>query len=284
MSKRTSADISNTIEIPDPNNYEGGDDEEEVFEVSELDSAADETPAIGGDDFMHTDDFRPLFVGFVMADTLVAMRWLDRKWHKVVEKKLTEVEVKLDEPFSKIIVHGRNNISLSYDEADSDARIEKMKQVTKVAFLLNIMKVGDEACWLASNLVVVDIPEGITIIGDRSFYGCRSLKEILFPKSLTSIGYASFGKCSSLERVDLLHTNVIKLGECAFAHCTTLRTMKVPDSLQTFGANVFFRCSKLVPSDIDISGYHDTTSEVVTYLRSIPALYRNVCAGFHHTK
>ena len=36
----------------------GGDDEEEVFEGSEVDSAADETPAAGGDDFMHTDDFR----------------------------------------------------------------------------------------------------------------------------------------------------------------------------------------------------------------------------------
>ena len=47
-------------------------------------------------DFMHTDDFRRLFVGFVMVDTLVAMRWLDRKWHKVVEKMLTELE---DEAF-----------------------------------------------------------------------------------------------------------------------------------------------------------------------------------------
>jgi hypothetical protein len=55
-------------------------------------------PAVGGDDFMHTDDFRRLFVGFVMADTLVVMRWLDRKWHTVVKKKLIELE---DEPFGK---------------------------------------------------------------------------------------------------------------------------------------------------------------------------------------
>ena len=46
-------------------------------------------PAVRGDDFMHTDDFRRLFVGFVMADTLVTMRLLDSKWHAVVEKKLT---------------------------------------------------------------------------------------------------------------------------------------------------------------------------------------------------
>jgi hypothetical protein len=58
----------------------------------------DKAPAIGGDDFMHTDDFGRLFVGFVMADTLVAMRWLDRKWHTVVNKKLIELE---DEPFGR---------------------------------------------------------------------------------------------------------------------------------------------------------------------------------------
>ena len=86
MSKRTSEAIENVEEIPEPNNLEGGDDEEEVFEGSESDSAAVDTPAGGGDYFMHTDDFRRLFVGFVVVDTLVSMRWLDKKWHKIVEK------------------------------------------------------------------------------------------------------------------------------------------------------------------------------------------------------
>ena len=46
MSKRTYEDRANAIEVPDPNNLEGGsigDDEEEAFEGSELDSAADVT-------------------------------------------------------------------------------------------------------------------------------------------------------------------------------------------------------------------------------------------------
>ncbi|GMI15088.1 hypothetical protein TrVE_jg13969 [Triparma verrucosa] len=117
MSKRTSEDLDNAIKIPDPNNLKGGDDEEELHEGSGLDSTAAETPAVGGDDFMHTDDFRRLFVGFVMVDTLVAMRWLDKKWHKVVEKKLIEFE---DEPYGEIIVHGGTDIS--GDEAESGAR------------------------------------------------------------------------------------------------------------------------------------------------------------------
>ena len=261
MSKRTSEDTENAIEILDPTNNQGEDDEEEVFEGSELDSA-DETPAGGGDDFMHTDDFRRLFVGFVMFDTLVEMRSLDRKWHKVVEKKLTEVE---DEPFGEIIVHGGNDISWEEARHQSDARQERMEQVTKVVFLLNITKVGDRVCSFASSLVAVDIPEGITSIGIYSFWCCSSLKHIKFPKSLTSIGLGSFADCSSLEEADLLHTNVEELGYGAFEDCTSLREMKVPDSLQKFSCYVFRGCSELVPSTIDI----DDENAVVSYLRSI---------------
>ncbi|GMH90431.1 hypothetical protein TrVE_jg4142 [Triparma verrucosa] len=263
MSKRTSEDLPNSIATLDPNNLEGGDDEEEVCEGSESDSATDAIQAIGGDDFMHTDDFRRPFVGFVMVDTLVAMRWLDKKWRKVVEKKLTELE---DEPFGEVIVHGGNDIS--EDEALSDEREERMEQVTNVVFLLNIAKVGDRVCWHASILVAVDIPEGITIIGDYSFNYCSSLKYIKFPKSLTSIGAYSFETCSSLERFDLLHTSVKYLGGGAAFNCTSLREMKVPDSLQKFGSSVFAHCSKLVPSYTDVSWNHDV-SAVVAYLRSI---------------
>ena len=73
-----------------------------------MDSAADKAPAVGGDDFVHTDDFGRLFVDFAMVDTLVAMRLLDRKWHAVVEKKLIELE---DEPFVKVLVVGGNDTS-----------------------------------------------------------------------------------------------------------------------------------------------------------------------------
>ena len=76
--ERMSEDLSNALGIPDLNNLDVVDDEEEAFDGSELDATADETPATGGDDFMHTDDFRRLFVGFVTVDTLVAMRWLDK--------------------------------------------------------------------------------------------------------------------------------------------------------------------------------------------------------------
>ena len=117
--------LDNAIQIPDPNNLGGWGDDSEVFEGSELDSAADKAPAVGGDDFMHTDDFGRLFVGFVMADTLVLMRLLDRKWHAVVEK----ADWVGRWAFRRGIVVGGNDIS--DDEAYSGARLEKMKQLAK---------------------------------------------------------------------------------------------------------------------------------------------------------
>ncbi|GMH60040.1 hypothetical protein TrST_g7689 [Triparma strigata] len=274
MSKRTSGDRSNVLEVANPNELIDGCDDTELSEGSEEPNSKESAAVVGGDDFMHTDDFRRLFVGFVTVDTLVAMRWLDKKWHKVVEKKLIEFE---NEPFGEIIVHGGNDISR--DEAYSDARKERMKQVTKVIFLLNITKVGNHACYHAVNLVAVDIPEGITSIGVRSFSRCKSLKHIKFPKSLTSAGYGSFRECSSLERVDLLHTNAHELGDQAFLHCTSLREMKVPDSLQRFDdlgeshsgfwvAGVFSGCSKLVPSSIIVKD----DNAIVAYLRSIQSV------------
>ena len=260
MSKRTSGDISNVLEVANPNDLADECDDTELSEGSTESDSKESAAVVGGDDFMHTDDFRRLFVGFVMVDTLVAMRWLDTKWHKVVEKKLNELEEGL---YGEVIVHGGNDIS--DDEAYTFARRQRMKQVTQVVFLLNITEVGDLACMNASILVVVDIPEGITSIGDYSFWCCSSLKTIQFPKSLTLIGDFSFQNCSSLEQVDLLHTNVLKLGHMAFCRCPSLRVMKVPDSLQTFGYNVFYNCSKLVSSDINVND----NNAVVAYLRSL---------------
>ncbi|GMI06347.1 hypothetical protein TrVE_jg7703 [Triparma verrucosa] len=166
MSKRTSGDLSNVLEVANRNDLADGCDDTELSEGSKEPDSKESAAVVGGDDFMHTDDFRRLFVGFVMVDTLVPMRWLDKKWHKVVEKKLIELE---DEPFGEIIVHGGNDIS--YDEAYSGARKDRMKQVTKVVFLLNITKVGEYVCYNASLLV----PDSLQEYGNNVFWSCSKL-------------------------------------------------------------------------------------------------------------
>ena len=77
MSKRTSGDISKVLEVANPNDLADGCDDTELSEGSNEPDSKESAAVVGGDDFMHTDDFRRLFVEFVMLDTLVAMRWLD---------------------------------------------------------------------------------------------------------------------------------------------------------------------------------------------------------------
>ncbi|GMI00080.1 hypothetical protein TrVE_jg14310 [Triparma verrucosa] len=213
--------------------------------------------------WFHTKEFMRHFIGYLTNDMLMTMRRLCSEWLEILDEVVDE---KVESGVMMVV--GGND--LSYEEADisvdeAEALRERRALVTQVIFLLNITKVGKDACFYASMLVTVDIPEGITIIGDYSFFDCKSLKEIKFPTSLTSLGRASFSQCSGLEEVDLLHTNVRELGTWAFKGCTSLREMKIPDSLQKFGHCAFFNCYRLVP--LGIETYNNNA--VVTYLRSI---------------
>ncbi|GMH86385.1 hypothetical protein TrVE_jg7875 [Triparma verrucosa] len=68
MSKITSEELLNAIEIPDPNNLDFFDDEEEVYEGSESDSAADESPAVGDvDGEIYEDDVTSEVVAYLRS-------------------------------------------------------------------------------------------------------------------------------------------------------------------------------------------------------------------------
>ncbi|GMI16881.1 hypothetical protein TrLO_g1710 [Triparma laevis f. longispina] len=214
---------------------------------------------------MHTPEFRRHFVEFVPGDSLMTLRLATKGWKAAADAFIDE-GVRSD----AIIVHGGNDIINAV--ALSGARKERKTFVTRVGFLLNITKGGDSACACATNLVDVEIPEGIESIGEYAFYRCTSLTTVSFPSTLTSIGLGAFSRCSSLDNVDLRHTNLQKLSSLAFYECSQLKSMTIPDSLQTLCRIVFGRCFKLVltlvPSNIIVSSNDDTTSEVVAHLRS----------------
>ncbi|GMH74417.1 hypothetical protein TL16_g06463 [Triparma laevis f. inornata] len=108
------------------------------------------------DQFMHTPEFKRHFIEFVHVQTLMALRLATKGWNAAADALIDE-GVRSGE----LMVHDGKDIR--YDEAQT--RIEGRKLVTRVVFLLNITKVGEYACQYASNLVVVDIPEGVDSIG-----------------------------------------------------------------------------------------------------------------------
>ena len=209
------------------------------------------------DQFMFTDDFKMLLVGFVQGDTLMTLRLVSQAWKRVADAFIDE-GVRNGE----LMVHGSRVV-----QWPTEAKKERLKLVTRVIFLLNITKVRKNACHSAGNLVVVDIPETVTSIGRAAFPSCRSLTTVSFSTTLKSIGPRAFAACTNLENVDLLNTNLQELGQAAFRACSELTSITIPDSLQTLGRNAFSYCSKLVPSNIDVSYPNDATSEIVAYLR-----------------
>ena len=214
---------------------EGDEDEEGFVELPPAESLTISTTS----QFLFMDDFKRLLVGFVQGDTLMTLRLAMRAW-----KRVADAFIDKGVRSGAIIVHDGKDIS--WEEVRP--RLERRKLVTRMVLLLNITKVGMNACFSASKLVVVDITKGIESIGEYAFGSCCSLTTVYFPTTLTSISHGSFGHCSNLDNVNLLHPNLQELCHYAFYKCSELKSMTIPDSLQTFGNDVFHRCSKLVTS------------------------------------
>ncbi|GMH74112.1 hypothetical protein TrLO_g4787 [Triparma laevis f. longispina] len=87
--------------------------------------------------FMHTPEFRRHFVYFVPVDALMALRLAMKAWKVVAEEVIDEgVES------STMIVHDGQDISYLV----ANALKERHKLITRVVFLLNITKIGHNAC------------------------------------------------------------------------------------------------------------------------------------------
>lgn len=167
-----------------------------------------------------------------------------------------------------------------------DPRWQRRELVTRLIFVLNIMKVGENECRYVANLVVVEIPEGVKSIGKYAFNSCRSLTTVSIPTTLTSIGEAAFADCDNLENVDFLHTKIQQLGNCALNNCKELKSMTIPSSSNWMespnhgflGHYVFYKCAKLVPSNINVDyggGKEDTTKAILNYLSGRSTVSRN---------
>jgi len=218
---------------------------------------------------MHAPEFRRHLVEYVPDDALTALRLATKPLMREIDNLLRRIVANGGQR-GKLLVHDANDIRAVVANSNDFKGVRKL--ATRVVFLLNITKIGINACKDA-NLVVVDIPEGVVVIvNNRAFYECRSLATLSFPTTLITIfDHAFLGCHHSRENVDLLHTNFQEIGYSVFWACLELKSMTIPDSLQTFGNGVFHECSKLVPSNIDViwgnDYYYDPTFDVITYLR-----------------
>ena len=89
-----------------------------------------------------------------------------------------------------------------------------------------VTAVADSTFYQCTSLEKVVLPAGVTYIGNMTFYGCSSLRELVLPAGLTTIGENAFEGCNALKSV-VLSASVTKVGYSAFSGWTAEQTVYV---------------------------------------------------------
>ena len=115
-----------------------------------------------------------------------------------------------------------------------------------------------------SDILEVDIANGVTSIGDGAFFRCSSLTSATIPSSVTSIGKYAFLDCSSLASI-AIGNNVASIGEAAFNGCSSLTSATIPSSVTNIGDGVFRNCQSLTSINVAASNIAYLSEDGVLY-------------------
>lgn len=108
-----------------------------------------------------------------------------------------------------------------------------------------------------TEIVRLEVGEGVTSIGNFAFYRCTFLEQLTLPESLESIGNYAFKDCTALESVTL-PAGLQNIGACAFNGCSGLTKVEIGSCIRSIGRSAFGNCSALT------SVYINATEGLVT--------------------
>ena len=107
-----------------------------------------------------------------------------------------------------------------------------------------VESIGNFAFVFYSGLTSINIPNSVTSIGDYVFVGCSGLTSIAIPNRVTSIGNNAFEYCSGLTSISIPN-GVTSIGRNAFRNCRGLIYIDIPNSITSIGYLAFENCSSL---------------------------------------
>jgi hypothetical protein len=121
-----------------------------------------------------------------------------------------------------------------------------------------------------SNLIKIDIPQGLGSLGSNCFENCFNLREVNLPTTYSySYPDRCFKKCYNLRKIDIRGNS---LGLEVFSG-SGITYVKLPDTLTTVSYSVFNSCSDLktiiFPSSLASIGRTTATSAVFSYCSSL---------------
>jgi len=105
--------------------------------------------------------------------------------------------------------------------------------------------IGEEALSGCTELMKVELREGLESIDFRAFSGCTSLKRIRIPATIKVIGEYAFSCCSQLMNVEL-EEGLERIDRGAFRNCTSLQRIRIPSTVKVIGRKAFWGCYQLM--------------------------------------
>ena len=106
----------------------------------------------------------------------------------------------------------------------------------------NLESLGPQA-FAETGLVVLDIPEGTTLISSACFENCTQLTAAQLPQSVTEIRESAFSGCGNLHGIELPQ-GLTNLGKSAFSG-TALTEIIIPGSVEVISLRAFEECHAL---------------------------------------
>jgi len=162
-----------------------------------------------------------------------------------------------DSSTASVLISGEGDM---YDYVDASYSPFYLTDIVTVEIADGVTSIGDNAFFGCESLEIISIPDSAQSIGSKAFESCCSLSEILLPEALTYIGNNAFMGCESLTEI-VLPTGITYISESAFEYCDNLSSVIFLGDVEGVASNAFRGCKNL--SEVHFNSAIEDIAETV---------------------
>ncbi|EJK66703.1 hypothetical protein THAOC_12351 [Thalassiosira oceanica] len=194
--------------------------------------------------------------------------WQDYRGHDDTSDEETDD----DEDSGDVVYEDEPEVFLLYGRGEVAEDIRS--KVTRVHIDTQVKCIPNGAFRRCSELVVVQLNEGLLTIGEKAFQDCTALSSVNIPSTVTELGSSVFHGCRNLAAVHL-NEGLLTIGEKAFGYCKSLRSVTLPSTITKFDSFVFENCINL--TDVKLMneglGLQTVGENAFSYCKALRSIY-----------
>lgn len=108
----------------------------------------------------------------------------------------------------------------------------------------NVIEICEYAFNGCKNLVLTELPSGLTTLANNTFQNCEKLAISEIPTGVIDIKNGTFQNCTQIT-VSELAEGVVSTGNYTFSGCNSISEMTLPSTIKDIGNNSFGSCTGL---------------------------------------